>query len=197
MIFAFLAEGQFHTRRKKKYQLYRTYRKHHVSLYFLRKIIFHFPSAKNIYHIFGKKMPSLGNIIFSEHLKNISYFHVFFGETSSFIFRLKKNIIFWGKRNTVSSFLMIQEKSYSNAIFLGKIIFSEHLEKKYMIFRAVFFARITFLFLRTTPWRTHFLLSWKRLKFRHMNLFQKIRQHKVTIWQNYVYQIPSLKVFTW
>ena len=32
---------------------------------------------------------------------------------------------------------MIQERSYSSAIFFGKTIFSEHLEKENMVFRAV------------------------------------------------------------
>ena len=39
--------------------------------------------------------------IFSEHLKNISYFHVFFLKRSSFIFRKKNKIIFFGKRNII------------------------------------------------------------------------------------------------
>ena len=42
-----------------------------------------------------------GKTLFSEHLKNISYFHVFFWERSSFIFRLKNNIIFSEKRNII------------------------------------------------------------------------------------------------
>ena len=32
---------------------------------------------------------------------------------------------------------MIQERSYSSAIFFAKTIFSEHLEKENMVFRAV------------------------------------------------------------
>ena len=32
---------------------------------------------------------------------------------------------------------MIQERSYSSAIFFGKTIFSEHLEKENMVFRTV------------------------------------------------------------
>ena len=77
-----------------------------------RKIIFHFPSEKNVI-FWGKKFIFTNNIrkiifpwnffgktIFSERLRKISYFHVFFlGERSSFIFRLKNKIIFPGKIN--------------------------------------------------------------------------------------------------
>ena len=42
-----------------------------------------------------------GIIIFLGHLKKISYFHVFFLERSSFIFGLKKKIIFSEKRNII------------------------------------------------------------------------------------------------
>ena len=71
----------------------RIYRKYHISIYFLRKIIFHFPSKEKILCFRGKKIPSFqiiqersyfGGIflktIFSEHLKKISYHHVFFFE---------------------------------------------------------------------------------------------------------------------
>ena len=91
IIFSFLTEGQFHVCRKKKYHLYRIYRKHIYLYFFLRKIIFHFPPRKNI--IFSRKRNAtfsdvtrkiifqsdfFGKTIFSEHLKNISYLHVFF-----------------------------------------------------------------------------------------------------------------------
>ena len=32
---------------------------------------------------------------------------------------------------------MIQERTYSSAIFFGKLVFSKHLEKEHMVFRAV------------------------------------------------------------
>ena len=44
--------------RKKKYHLYRSYRKHHISMYFLRKVIFHFPSVEKISYFWEKEMPS-------------------------------------------------------------------------------------------------------------------------------------------
>ena len=74
----------------------------------------HLPFSDQRKNIFsGKKIPSFqiiqersyssaiffGKTIFSGHLKEISYFHIFFWETSSFIFLLKNKIIFLGKRN--------------------------------------------------------------------------------------------------
>ena len=67
------------------------------------------------YNVFGKKIPSFeiiqerscagtalfGKTIFSEGLKEISYFLVFSLERSSFIFRLRYKIIFLGKRNII------------------------------------------------------------------------------------------------
>ena len=83
-------------------------------MYFLRKIIFHFPSRK--YMIFSRKLNEIfpddtrkiifqrnvfGKATLLEHLKKISYFHVLFWERSSFIFGLKNKIIFSGKRNLI------------------------------------------------------------------------------------------------
>ena len=44
----FLAEGKYHISGKKKYHIHRICRKYHISMYFLRKIIFHFPSENKI-----------------------------------------------------------------------------------------------------------------------------------------------------
>ena len=41
---------------EKKYHLYIIYRKHHISMYFLRKIIFHFPSTEKISYFCEKEM---------------------------------------------------------------------------------------------------------------------------------------------
>ena len=76
-----------------------------------------------------------GKTIFSEHLKKISHFHVFFWEISSFIFRLKNKKIFSGKRNINfpdNTRVIIFQRE-----FLGKTILSEYLEKENMVFRAV------------------------------------------------------------
>ena len=70
--------------------------------------------------------------IFSEHVKKTSYFHAFFKERSSFIFCLKNKIIFWGKRNI--TFPDNMRKIIFLCNFLGKTIFSEHLEKENMVF---------------------------------------------------------------
>ena len=102
---------------------------------------FHFPPRKRnaIFPDDTRKIifqcDFFGKTIFSEHLKKISYFHVVFWERSSFIFRLKNKIIFSGKRN------IIFPDDTRNIIFqwgcFGKTIFSEHLEKENMAFRAV------------------------------------------------------------
>ena len=127
--------------RKKEYHLYRTYRKHHIFMYFLRKIIFNFPSEKK--NLFWGKRNAIfpddirkiilqcnffGKTIFSEHLKNISYFYEFFGERSSFIFRLQNKINFSEKK--ISSFLMLQERSYSSGILWEKLLFQKISKKK-------------------------------------------------------------------
>ena len=69
-----------------------------------------------------------GKTIFSEHLQNISYFHVFFWEISSFILRLKNSIIFLGKRNII--FHDDTRKIIFQCNFFLKIILSEHLERR-------------------------------------------------------------------
>ena len=89
------------------------YRKYHISMYFLRKIIFYFPSKEKIY--FAEK-----NTIFPDNTRNIIFqrdffwqyylfrafeenivFPCIFWERSSFIFRLKNKAIFSGKINTI------------------------------------------------------------------------------------------------
>ena len=59
----------------------------------------------------------------------------FFWERSSFIFHLKNNIEFSGKRNII--FPDDTRKIIFECDFFGKIIFSKHLEKENMVFRAV------------------------------------------------------------
>ena len=125
------------------------YRKYHISTYFLRTIIFPFP-CKEKHHIFRKKMPSFQIIqersysstiffrktIFSGHLKKVSYFHVLFWERSYFIFRLKNKTIFSGKRNIIFPDSTTR-KIIFQCDFFGKTIFSEHLDKKIIVFRAL------------------------------------------------------------
>ena len=89
------------------------YRKYHISMYFLRKIIFHFPSKEELLYFREK------NTIFPDNTRNIIFqcnflllerpyfrgiyrkYHIsmyFFWERLSFIFRLKNKIIFSGKK---------------------------------------------------------------------------------------------------
>ena len=89
------------------------YRKHHISMYFLRNIIFHFPSVKKI-SCFREERNAIfpydiSKIIFQcnffgkASFRNISrIYHIsmyFFWERSSFICRLKNNITFFGEKN--------------------------------------------------------------------------------------------------
>ena len=99
---------------KKNYHLSRYYEKDHIS----SEIILEKPSFQNIWR------------------KHILMYFFFFGERSSFLFRLTNNIIFLGKRN-----IIFPEKTRNipfQCHFFGKIIFSEHLEKEIMFFRAVY-----------------------------------------------------------
>ena len=134
------------------------YRKYHISMYFLRKIIFHFPSKEKISYfpekntIFSDDTKKsifqcdlfFGKTIFPGHLKKISYFHVFFWERSSFIFRLKNKIIFSGKRNIIFPDNTTR-KIIFQCYFFGKSIFSEHLNK-ISNFHVFFWERSSFIF---------------------------------------------------
>ena len=68
-------------------------------------------------------------------LKKTSYFHVFFWDRSSFLFRLRNKIILSGKRNIF--FLDNTRKIIFQCNFFEKTIFSKYLEKENMVFRAV------------------------------------------------------------
>ena len=126
------------------------YRKYHISTRFLIKIIFfHFPPKEKISCFLEKRntvFPDItkkimfrreffGKTIFSQHLKKISYFQVFFWERSSFLFYRKNKIILSGKRNIV--FPDNTRKIIFQCDFLRKTIFSNHLEKENMVFLAV------------------------------------------------------------
>ena len=125
-------------------------RKYHISTRFLIKIIFfHFPHKEKIPYflerintifsditkkiVFWREFP--GKTIFPEHLKKISHFQVFFGGRSSFLLCLNYKNIFSGKRNII--FPHNTKKIISQCDFFGKTIFSKHLEKENMVFRAV------------------------------------------------------------
>ena len=137
------------------------YRKYHISMYFLIKVtFFHFPFKEKIYFLEKRNtiFPDItkkimfrreffGKTIFSEHLKKISYFQVFFWEISSFLLCLKNKIIFSGKRNII--FPDNTRKIIFKCNFFGKTIFSKHLEKENMVFRAV---RHDYVFSDTLPY---------------------------------------------
>ena len=109
------------------------YRKYHISMYFLIKIIFfHFPLRKN-YHISRKKeipyfqilqkipcsganflgRPSFQNIWKKHHISKYCFW-----ERSSFFLHLKNKIIF--REKEISSSLIIQKRSYFSTIFLER-----------------------------------------------------------------------------
>ena len=149
-IFAFLTEGNFIFERKrntiltnipKTLYFYILFEKYHLSFSVHKKNII-FSGKRNVIfpHDIRKiifQCNFLGKTIFSEHLKNISYFHMFFfWERASFIFRLKNNIIVSGKRDII--FPDDTKKIIFQWDFFGKIIFSEHLKKEDMVFCAVF-----------------------------------------------------------
>ena len=113
---------------------------HHVSMFFLGKAIFHFlPREKR--SCFLEKIPSLqiiqegpcagaspsGKTIFSEGLKEISYFCVFF----------KKDHLSFSTQRVRSYFPDNTRKIIFQRYFLGKTIFSGRPEKENMVFRAV------------------------------------------------------------
>ena len=99
------------------------------------------------HHIFGKKKCHLSSWYKKDHIpvqffwkdhlfrtfEEYIIFHVSFWERLSFIFRLKNNIIFLGKRNII--FPDDTRKIIFQCNFFGKNIFAEHLEKENMVFR--------------------------------------------------------------
>ena len=111
------------------------WRKYHIFMYFFEKDHLSF-SVQRIRSYFRQKGISsfqiiqersyssrffFGKTIFSEYLKKISYFHVFFWEKSSFIFHLKNKMIFRRKRNvifpdnlSVSAHFFLERLSFRN-----------------------------------------------------------------------------------
>ena len=115
----------------------------------IKIIFFHFRLKKK-YHIFWKKeIPSFqilqkrscsgANFLERPSFQNIwRKYHIsryFFWKRSSFLLCLKNKIIFSGKRNII--FPDNTRKIIFQCDFFGKTIFSKHLEKENMVFRAV------------------------------------------------------------
>ena len=117
---------------------------HHVSMYFLRKAVFHllprkkrssFWEKNTIFPDSTRKIMSRRGPFWKDHLfrrfeKNI-IFPCIFKERSSSIFRLTCRIIFSGKRNIIfpdNTRMIIFQHNLS-----GKTIFSGRLEKENMV----------------------------------------------------------------
>ena len=92
---------------KRKNIIFSGKKKYHLSRYY-KKIVF--------------RREFFGKAIFSENLKKISYFQVFFWERSSFLLCLKNKIIFLGKINII--FPDNARKIIFQRNFFGKTIFS-------------------------------------------------------------------------
>ena len=119
---------------------------------FFEKYHLSFSVHKKKYHIFRKRKCHLSSWYKKDHLpaqffwkdylfgtyeEYVIFPSIFFWGRSSFISLLKNNIIFSGKRNII--FPDDTRKIIFQCNFFGKIIFSEHLEKGNMVFRAVCF----------------------------------------------------------
>ena len=118
---------------KKNYHLSRYYKKDHIS----SEIILEKPSFQNIWR------------------KHILMYFFFFLERSSFLSRLRNNIIFLGKGNII--FPEKTRKSHSSAIFLERSSFLNIWKKK-----LCFFVQFTFLAFRIliTIFRQSLTLFW-------------------------------------
>ena len=99
-------------------------------------------SGKKKYHVsrYYKKDRVQGWISWKDHIlrkfkENIIFPGVFFWERSSFPLFLKNKIKFLGKRNII--FPDNTRKIKFQCDFFGKTIFSKHLKKENMVFRAV------------------------------------------------------------
>ena len=98
------------------------------------------------YHVFGKKIPSFqiiqerscavaapfGKTIFSEALKKISYFLVFF-KKDHLSFSVQR-VRSYFREKEISSFPIIQERSYSSPVFLETPSFQDVWKKKMWFF---------------------------------------------------------------
>ena len=122
-IFVFLSGGQCHACNAYAYIQKVSY----FHAFFDKDQLFSF-SGKKKYHLsrYYKKIvfrrEFFGKAIFSENLKKISYFRVFFWERSSFLLCLKNKIIFLGKIKII--FPDNARKIIFQRNFFGKTIFS-------------------------------------------------------------------------
>ena len=116
---------------QKKYHLYRTQRKNHISIYFLRKIIFRFPSVEKISYFWEKERSSVLMIkersySSATNLKRPSFqniwriYHTFlyFLRKIIFNFLLSFFVIWKYMLSKISGFLFIATVSGSFLLFL-------------------------------------------------------------------------------
>ena len=123
------------------------HRKYHISMYFLRKIVFHFPFKEKRWYFREKKKCNLFRYYKKDHIQVWFFFErptfqniwrkhyismYLFWERSSFLFHLKNKSYF--REKEISSFLIIQEKSYCIAIFLERPYFRNNWKKKILFF---------------------------------------------------------------
>ena len=137
-IFVFLPGGQCHACNAYAY----IQKISHFHAFLIKIIFFHFPLKKIISYFQEKRntifpditkkimfrRQTFGKTIFSEHLKKISYFQVFFLEISSFLLCLKNKNIFSGKRKII--FPGNTRKIMFQRDFFGNTIFLEHLQRE-------------------------------------------------------------------
>ena len=115
---------------------------HQVSMYFLGKAVFRFLPRVKRSCFRGKNTifpdnterscagaAPFGKAIFSESLKKISYFRVFFKKDHLSFSVQRVRSYFWEKE--ISSFPIIQERSYSTAIFQKDHLFRTSGKRKY------------------------------------------------------------------
>ena len=120
-----------------KHHLYQIYRKNHISMYFLRNIIFHFSSRKDI--TFLRKR----NAIFPDDTRKIPVFQCYFLERICF-----QNI--WRKYHISIIYLFFEEHHLS---FFVKRIRSYFREKE-----------ISSFLMTQEMYRSTIFLDWKKLK---------------------------------
>ena len=114
-------------------------------MYFLRKIIFYFPSKEKIY--FWLKKWHLSRLCTKDHIPMRSFWkdHLFrtFEENIIYPCIFLRNIIFhflskkqdhFFREKEISSFLILQERSYCKSIFLERPFFQNILKKKIWFF---------------------------------------------------------------
>ena len=99
---------------EKKYRLYQIYRKYHISMIFLRKIIFHFLSIE-LDHIFGGK-----NTIFADNARKIILQCSFLGQNGNIFGNIwKKKVWFFVQCNSYRTMVKTMTKDTYSKFMLS------------------------------------------------------------------------------